>query len=29
MNATNEPETTKSFARRFFSRVQRLHEGSS
>ncbi len=29
MNATNEPETTKSFARRFFSRVQRVHEGSS
>tara|TARA_B100001996_G_scaffold340867_1_gene294608 strand:- start:6477 stop:8519 length:2043 start_codon:yes stop_codon:yes gene_type:complete len=29
MNATNEPETTKSFARRFFSRVKRLHEGSS
>lgn len=29
MNTTSEPETTKSFARRFFSRVQRQSEGSS
>ena len=29
MNTSTEPETTKSFARRFFSRVQRQSEGSS
>ena len=29
MNTTTEPETTKSFARRFFSRVHRQSEGSS
>ena len=29
MNTSTEPETTKSFARRFFSRVHRQSEGSS
>jgi DNA excision repair protein ERCC-2 len=29
MNSSTEPETTKSFARRFFSRVHRQSEGSS
>ena len=29
MNTTSQPETTKSFARRFFSRVHRQSEGSS
>jgi DNA excision repair protein ERCC-2 len=29
MNTTTEPETTKSFARRFFARVHRQSEGSS